>query len=517
MKKKESDQEFLNRIMKLKEDSTKHLNYTAEFKEEYEKGKNEGKKVGKVLEELEMCKKIKEEFKLDPPIQKMIHINGMLAYIDYDAKHIDRINLLKKRTIGFNCATDDESYFAPQFTTIGSVNIKRGSLNIPLPKDSKLLPIIIKDGDIIETAKDSYLTSLTDNEANAEDEVRLVMYPNSKVKVKVTENTKTVEPTYIDPSRVSDIIKKKSKSTLHTTKIKNIELLTGLFQVTVNKSKTGRNANNYVTIENIEFGPSTKTYAGMFDDVINKAYKQNPAIAKMIETNLSKQKERFNENKICTEITAYVELNSTETVIFGSLNNIIVKGNPINVKSNLNPKYTIRKTGIFVTDCNKNPDPRVKAVAMGGSSIFSYAAIAESDLSSSSEEKGIKNAEEALDLAKKINDKMLIMVASRNLKNAENENERVKSYLKTLSPKGLKARKKEAEEALEAAKEIGDKELIEVAEEQVKNAGVREESFSPQVLEHNKKMIEKMTSEFLRIKKEGLPPYNNPSMTDRVI
>jgi len=523
---KESDDEFMKRISEMMVSSKKkaekeyqELSNTKEAKE----AKEEGKKWGQKIKDLERCHEILLEFEKDPPVQNSIYINDMCAYFDYDEQHKGDIEFLKKNYMSkFASARNSERYFTPTFNTFGEVFLKRGSILIPLPKSSQELPIIIKDGDIIITKDKSYVMDLVDSGEKSEDEVRLFMFPNSEARISISEKITKPEIYSMDSSiKIPDVIKKKCKSVVHTFRIKNIELIRGLFHVMIDKSQgsLSKNANNFITIPKVQFKGTGEVYSGLLEDMISKMRTQNPKMAALYEAQIAVQKTKTPKSSdVCSILNFYAELSDSTTVIFGTLNKLVINGKPIDIKSNTQPKYTITGSRIYVTDCQKNPDPRVKEIMDAAYNMTNYVAVVEGkkNFLVSPGMIGIEKANEALKLAKRIDDKLLIQVAEYKLKAAQSELGREKSYKESFSPEGLKRKRKEAEEMLAAAKESGNKELIEVAEQQIIVSDMPEEIIPPQTEQETKKQLDKMEYEFSSNTKKSFSSYNIPSGSDAV-
>ncbi|MFH0711293.1 MAG: hypothetical protein V1944_01825 [Candidatus Aenigmatarchaeota archaeon] len=570
-KKEESDDEFMKRIMDTmdaaKEKAKKEYEELSNTKEAKE-ARDQGKKIGDKMKEIEQCLEIQKEFEKDPPFENMIHINGMLAFIEYEEKYRKKIELMKKNCMSFLTARSDEIYWGAGFKTFGEVFLKRGGIMIPLSRSSLELPIIIRDGDIILTKDNSYVMELIDSGEVAEDEIRLFMFPNSEVKLSVKETVTIPEKAFMDSSSVPEVVKRKCKSVVHKFRVENIELLKGLVQVMIDKSQSPSNkdANRYITVSNVKFKNAAENFAGMLEAAMPKMTVEmklkNPKMAAILvaQSAMRKMTAQKETGKTCSRLNFYAEIFGSTTVIFGTMDRLIVNGKPIELKSVSIPKYTISGSSVYVTDCRKNPDPRVTGVMEGAYAFINYAALLESEKNflKSEGEVNVEKANENLKLARKIGDKLLIQIAEYKVIAAESEIGREKAQAERFSSEGLKSQKEEAEGMMAAAEETGEKEMIEVAKIQMAQTqkvirkfsddselrNIMEKSLGGKLLTPRERMklmvdtaeatgtpltledikefeqapekLRKMKAEVEAKAKKVLPSYNSPNEKDRV-
>ena len=393
----ESDEEFLNRMAKLRSDAEKNAQTNKQkYTKEYEEGLKQGKETGILFSELDECYKIIEEFKKNPPVVISKHVNGVSVEYKYEDKYKRKIELLKKHHFPFLSIVQDTSIFSPYFKTFGRVYVKRGIQKLLLP-DSSLAPIvqgygmgskaldpnnpgfILEKGDTIITEENSYVV-LNDFISNDDYKREIHIFPNSQVTIYLSEKTTHPEPGFMDPSKVPEIIKKQSKNTVISYNIQNFSPIKGIFKVNlINKNS---NANGLLKINskypNIEFLHSSKT----FESILDKEYAKlaNVPNAAQIVADYNARKTKL--SKSCDTILTHIELcDDNSLVIFGTMNSIKHKetGKIASIKI---PKFATRDFVVpgkitilenrMYSDQSDYVDPRAKAIIKYGNSIEVY-------------------------------------------------------------------------------------------------------------------------------------------------
>ena len=399
---KESDAEFLKRIMKMRDDATKKASGEMDShskSEEAEKLRETGKRAAKDLEEIEECERIIEEFKSEPPVVISKHINNISVEYRYEERFKAKIGLLKKHYFSFSSATKDTSIFTPHVKAYGRAYVKRGAQRIPLPADSnpptlrstgmgsqaldpKNLGFMLKDGDRIVTG-DSYVL-VNDFIANDDYRREMAVFPNSEAVVRLSEKITHPPPGFMDPSKVPDVIKKRSERTVMNYNISKFLLVKGAFKVEL--LSKDRNANPLLELPSgyprIEFLHSSKIYKSIMDKEYAKLANVPNAASIIAMYNARKAKP-----KTCDQISAYVELcRDGSVVVFGTMNSVRNKGSG-KVASITLPtaatrdfvlpgKITVVGNGIY-TDKSGSADPRARAIMKYGFAIEQYTALSE--------------------------------------------------------------------------------------------------------------------------------------------
>ncbi|MFH1285296.1 MAG: hypothetical protein ABIH99_01815 [Candidatus Micrarchaeota archaeon] len=385
----ESDADFLKRILKAKDEATKKasVELSAYSKsEEVEKLRETGRRTAKDFEEIEECERIAEEFKRDPPIVTTRHVNGVSMEYKYDDRYKGKIELLKKHSFSFLCATKDTSIFSPIVTAHGRAYVKRGGQRIQLPENStppvknKLgmgsqaldpsnVGFILRDGDVIATEEGSY-ASVNDFISNDDYHKEIFIFPNSEAVIRVSEKIEHHPPAFMDPSRVPDAIKRNCENTVMNYNILKFALVKGIFKVSIHEKN--RNVNNSLELSSgspqIEFLNASKTYESMLE----KEYKKLaviPNAAKAVAAYKDAMEQQ--RGRLCEEIAAHIELCADMSiVVFGSMNSIQSKRSgrvASHTFSNLGGKETafsgkVMAVGDRVYSDKSGVDPRVKAI-----------------------------------------------------------------------------------------------------------------------------------------------------------
>lgn len=333
MAKKESDKDFLLRIKKLQEASVNKIkSQSIKYSKEYDEMKEKGKQFGKTLEEIEVCKKILEKFKLDPPIAYVKRLNDVSIEHKYDEKYIPDIDLLKKHNYNFSTAMKSINIYSPFFKTYGNVYVKRGIKKILLPKSSsppvekglgmgsKLLNpkdvgFVLEEGDIIITDKNGYFY-VQDIISNDTHNRELYVYPNSEVCLNIKKKEIDSKPSYMDPSKISDIIKKNSSAKIINYNLVSLSLVKGIFSIKI--MDRNKNVNSYLKIPfgypKIEFLSSSE----MFTSAIKKTIDSLPSEFREIY----KSKMNLNTN-VCDDINVNLELCKDKSLVFFGMGNSI--------------------------------------------------------------------------------------------------------------------------------------------------------------------------------------------------
>lgn len=507
----DSDEEFLSKIMKSKEEATKKISSEIDSYSEAGEFREKGKVIAKDLEEHEECKKIVEEFKRNPPVYESVTYNGVsFSFVCNDSRVQRSLELLKKHGFGFIHALKSISNVTINFKSFGSAYIKRGGLKIPLPgssqpeivpdsnmgmgggvaKDPKNLNFLIKDGDILGTERNSYIYEIKDAKEDSENVSNDIMiFPESELRITIRTETEHPEPEYMVPGEMPLAIKSASSNTDNTDIIEKIELVKGLFQVRL--LRKGKDINKVISISSnypqVEFGPASAMAAKYFNEMSKKAEKTSPKIANLIALVSSRATEatRMRSGEKCDEMAAFIELVDGSVVLFGTPNNIIHRGiGKETQKMDPRKKITLTASALYETDCSKGQDPRVEAIMKAPMAIITY---------------------NSLLLTKKIDENEII---PSNEKLAEND----------------KKMREENEKMLKNAEDLGDDEAVEMLkmsmrgfEDYIRRDRPKEmEELRANVIE-SKKMYDKMYAESKRQAETPLPPsYNAPSEKDKV-
>lgn len=528
---KESDADFLKRIMGIKDAAIKNASEgLSAYASEIEEAKTKGREIGKNLEEREECEKIVEEFKKNPPIVISKTIAGISVEYRVEDKYQAKVDKLKKYGFSFIQAVHG-TYITPlEFAAYGNAYIKRGGRKAFLPAGSKELPFIIRDGDIIGTEKQSFVLELKDEFQDEENNYwHIFIFPGSELKIGVNEKITNAEPAYMVPDKVAEVIKKNSTSTTINYSIRNIELLSGLFNLKIKRK--GKDINNLVRFApgfpTVEFSGSGGLANEIVKDMMEKAVAQlgAPYLAKVagaLAEVKSKSSKRGGD-----DISAFVELNKGGSVtIFATSNRVSLPGSGRMTKKistdMYNPvKITATKSGLFETDGKTNPDYRVSEIMKLWTSVSSYAGSLtpkeETQLGMGGKRLDIEDAKKMIEYAKVLGEKDIEKAAEEILKNRKEE-VKTKNPVKT-QVSDMEMQKREAQERLKFAEESGEKELIEVAKAQLKSAeggnqsfGVNNEEAVRKAMEYDEKNIEKCKAQI----EANLPPYSNPISSDVV-
>lgn len=556
---KEGDAEFLKRIMRIKDDASKKAQEEMNlYSAETEEFKAQGKRIGKDLEEIEECEKIAEEFKKNPPIVISKRIGGISVDYHYEEKYQKKVDLLKKHGFPFISAVQSTSIHPVVFNAFGNAYIKRGGKKVILPESIADLPLIIRDGDIIGTEKRSFVLELKDEEQDEDNDYwHIFIFPNSELKISISERITKPEPTSMEPEKIPEAIKKNSSSTVYSYSIKNIELLSGLFNLRIKKKN--KDINNLVRFTSgfpeVEFSESGGLTNELVKDAMEKAVAQlGAAYLSKVAGSLAEIRSKSGKHG-GDDLSAFVELNKDgSVVIFATNNRVALKGSGKMTKKistdMYNPvKITAVGGALYETDGKINPDSRVTAIMkmwMAVSSyISSFNAKNEYEYKQRGKSLSIEKAQKMAEYAKTLGDKDMESAAKTILINKE-QGEQMEKQIKDMAA-NTEGQKREAAEMLKNAEEIGDEELIEVAKAQVKSVadgnpfGVRvkevsgmtlEEfarerslpenenvllSVSPQegqrmAMEFNEKNLEKFRPQV----EIDLPPYSSPNSSDVV-
>ncbi len=506
---KESDEEFLKRILKIKEDTQKKVKNEMESNSaEMENYKQRGKEIGKTFEELEECEKISAEFRINPPILITKHINGISIEHKYDEKFKNKIELLKKHHFVFLSARKDTSYLTPGFKSFGKAYVKRNGSKIYLPEssippcineigmgsrilDPKNTGFILQDGDILGAENNSYI-NINDFISNDDYHREIFVYPNSEVILNLNKQETNPAPTFIDDSKVPDVIKRNSSNTIISFNIKCFSLIHGIFKIDLRDKN--KNANNILKLPagypEIEFLHSSKTIENIIEKTISKIPKDSPIWAKYNAKKTS---------KICEEITTFIELcKDNSIVVFGTMNSIKNRNNgkttgivlpKAATKDFILPgKITIINDRIY-SDASGIVDPRVRAIIKNNMALGQYVGMMESK----------KEFEQ-------------------KLKNFNEKQSRPKILESSASKKEKEKRKKELLEEQNYLKKSGDDEMAQAVQIQLDELELPKEEENINK-EYILKMLDWYNKEIIRLKPDmntNFPSYNSPSETDAI-
>lgn len=511
---KESDEEFLKRIMQKKEESTRKISSEIDSYSEVSEFRENGKKIAKDLEEIEECKKIVDEFNISPPIMESVHINDIsFEYSCKDSSVAKKIEMLKKHGFPFLHAVKSTSTYPVNFRTYGKAYLKRGVQKIYLPETSKppIAPdssigmgsgkaldpknkgIILQDGDVLGTERNSYIYDFVDTKQNMDDHnTDIMIFPESELRITLQRETTHPEPQSMVPEDVPPAIKKASSSTVMSDSIEGIELIRGIFRISL--LRKGKNINKFITLPSkyppVEFEPGSKLIFKSIKQMAEDAGKKNKRVGDILMAQAYKAgsaKTGPSEDMAC-----FIELNHDGSlVIFGTGNNLVHRGIGKETKR-VDPrkKITLTSSSLYETDCNKIKDPRVDLIEKKSMSITGYIGIV------------LQNQ----DFEEKIN----------------KLEQQIEDTSKPIDKETQKKLIEEDREMLKNAEEIGDDDLINMMKQKIKRDETPEvipqSEIDEQIasLEKSKEFYRKYKSIFKRDFEASLPAYNPPNENDKV-
>ena len=486
--------------------------------DEVKKAAEEGRKSGAIIGELHECHLIVDRLKDNPATVSMTYIRDLM--IEYKVEGISKrdLDLLKKHHMHFPHSTKVKRFYPTNFSSFGDAYIRRGGRKIPLQKDGRDDPtLIMRDGDVVCTGKDSYvelsegLPYKPKRWENLEYRTGIMLFPGSEARLSL--DTKTTEPEPYSGDGMAH-----PASTVAEA-VSRIELLKGIFKIDIVREKA--DVNHLIRMPpgypKIEFRPGMSAAAGVYDDVIDKLKSgkmrtgASKEVMEQIIAKYSKAKQRAQASVSVTDrINSYVELcddgsfvvfggNQVRHVGVGKESGRIMKevmtgkvrievGNPKRAMMGNPAKITVTPGGLYETNCWANPDPRVEMITKKEAALRNYrlALSMKADL---------KKREEK--------------IARGELKPKYDPNEL----------------KEEAKRRLADAEEIGDKELIEMAKQELKTVGSWESSGTFRQLDaaaefnvmKQAETIEKYERESKPILAAPLPPYNSPAKSDEML
>ncbi len=480
--------------------------------DEVKKAREEGKKAGEITAGVYECEKIVEKLKAKPAVVSMTYIRDVMT--EYKVEGISQrdMDLLKKFNMGFPHKTKVKTSYPINFKSLGDAYIKRGGSKIPLQKDGKDdSTLIIENGDVIATGRKSYAFEISDSSTckpdgweNKEYSTDLMLFPESEMKLFI--ETKVKEP---EPSQGDSMV---HPSTTITNTISKVELISGIFKIDITREK--RDVNNILRLPSrypeIEFMPGMAAAAGIYDDVIDKlkAGKMGSgvkgAVMNQMIARYMQAKQNMKKNyALCERIYSFIELNDDGSlVIFGgnqvkhmgtgkesgkTITDLMIGKNRMMLEKPT--KITVTSSMLYESNCGKNPDRRVEMIMQKATALSNYLSV----LSFKAEQK-------------------------------EREEKERKEQKPKLSPKEQAAEGKRvmiegAKQGLVTAKEIGDKELIEMEEQILRGAeGLNNEkefekmyAIAEEGMRKAREQIEKMERESKPILDAPLPPYSPPA------
>jgi len=480
------------KLEKLRKEAEKKI--SEEKKEdnskELEESRALGREHGKKYEEIEQCYKIVEEFKINPPILYSTHINGKSVEQHYDPLFAKKVEMLKRNNFSFLTAVHHISTFGATFKVFGKAYIKRGAQKIPLAESNVEQTILLKDKDILGTEKKSYIYGIQDGISNDDNHsTDIIIYPQGEMRFYIDEKTTNPAPAFMVPSKVPDAIKKNSKSTVTQQTIKNIELLEGIFYINLRRRK--RDVNNLLKINSkyprFSFQPSSNLYKGIINDAIAKMEKESPNLSSLYKNKVISSLKKSSPT-VCDEISAVIELCKDGSVVITRASNSVefngkeTKKMMKNIEKPI--KITLKNSKLYETDTSVNPDNRIFSIAKIPIGLTTYIGSIE----------GLKEIKEQL-----------------NKQKGKNVQQEAKDLVD------------DAEEMLKNAKEIGDKELIEMAKTRLETnskfaSGKMQEisAAGEENLRRTLKIYEKQITELKPLFENEFPAYSSPVTSDAV-
>jgi len=485
--------------------------------DEVKKAREEGKKAGIIVAELEECNKIIEKLKTKLPVVSMTYVRDVMTEYKVDGISQKDMDLLKKNNMSFPRITKVKHTYPINFKSFGNdTYIKKGGRKISLQKNGKDDPtLIVQDGDIIGTGRNSYTFGISDSSTckpegweNREYSTDIMLFPESELKLSI--KTKIKEPEFSEGMNVHPSI-------TITDTISDVELLKGIFKIDISREK--RDINNMLHLPSrypeIEFKSGMSAAAGIYDDVIDKLKAGNikggaqaAVMAKLMEQYTKAKQNMKASTAITDRIYTFIELNDDGSlVIFGgnqvkhmgtgkesgkTMKNLMKTGNRTAVGKPI--KITVTSSRLYETDCGQNLDRRVEMIIKKEVALTNY-----------------------------------LNVLNFKAEQKEREEKEMKEQKPKLSPKEQAAEGKRvmiegAKQGLATAKEIGDKELIEMEEQVLKGAESmnNEKEFEEmdalvgESMRKAREQIDKMERESKPLLDAPLPSYNSPSEADAV-
>jgi len=436
------DNDLLLRMTKAKEIAMKKYNSIEESKsKELSEARSKGKEMCVMYQELEECNKIKEEFKINPPLMTSIHVNGKLISQTYEKGVVGKVELLKKHGVSFTPAVHNISTIGIDFKVFGKVYVKRSGQKILLEENYTQNTVVLKEGDILGTENSSFIFDLKECEETEGRSTKLIIFPKSELKLSINESTTNRAPSFMDPSSVSSVIKNKSKSTVTNQNFSQIELLSGLFSVSIKRE--GSDATKLLKINpaypKIQFKTISAAINNSINDILAKMKAENPKLAEiyLAKTNITAEL-KVSAARKCDEINCFIELCSDGKLVISRPRNVLVHEGTGKMTKKIpsNPlkplKDTFTNSALYETDTNKNPDNRVDGIIIQSTALLGYTdalnqkkqaeEIAKSmGGSGPNKDTSIQNeAQDMLKFAIGSGDKELIAVAEAQIKSAQN-------------------------------------------------------------------------------------------------
>lgn len=570
---KESDQEFLKRILNMKEKASQKASEEIESyskTKEVEELKASGKRMAKDLEEIEECEKISEEFKITPPVVISKHVNGVSMEYRYEDAFKSKIELLKKHGFPFLTIVKSTSIFTPSVKAYGKAYVKRGMQRILLPEDSnppvmqslgmgsqaldpKNAGFLLKDGDRIVT-EDGYawvndVVASSEHASDAEEEQHreIFIFPNSEAVVNVSEKITHPPPAFMDPSKVPEVIKRKSECTVMSYSVSSFVLVRGIFKV----SLLHKNANANKLLEfppeypEIEFLHSSKTFESIMDKEYAKLANVPNAASILAAYNAQKAKPQ-----VCDEISGYIELGADNSmVIFGTMNSVRDKRTGKTARIMFpsagskdfvfSGKITLRGKTAY-SDKSGYPDPRIRAIMKYNWAIGQYISMlatkrdfeqklkdalekkskpkpVESEASKRDKERRKAELTEKLEYYKKAGDTMMADATQMQLDEMDPQKQQA------ILDENKRLAMKELLEELENARKAGNKAEEDAIQMRINITQMQLDLIDPQnapnLEEHVRIMIDWCDKQLAKLSPDlntNFPPYNPPSETDAV-
>lgn len=511
---KESDEEFLKRVMGLKEATTKKVSAEVDSYSEVGEFREKGKIVAKDLEEHEECKKIVEEFKIYPPIMESVNINGIsFDYSCKDSNVAKKIELLKKHCFPFLNAVKSTSTYPVNFRAYGKAYLKRGMQKIYLPEtseppivpgsnigmgggralDQKNKGIILQDGDVLGTERDGYIYDFVDTKQNMDDHnTDIIIFPESELRITVQRETTHPEPQFMVPEQVPPAIKNATSNTVMSDSIEGIELIRGIFRIGL--LRKGKDINKFITLPSryppVEFQPGSKLIFKTIKQMAEDMGKKNKRVGDIIMAQALKSGSA--RTGMSEDMAGFIELNSDGSiVIFGTGNNVVHKGIGKETKRvDLRKKVTLTHNALYETDCSKIKDPRADLIEKKLMALTGYInfVLQNQDL----EEKIDKLKQQIEDSSKPLDKEAQEKIIASDM------------------------------EALKTAEELGDDTMIEMLKQKIKDDRtprvVPREEIDEQLasLDQSKEFYRKYKAISKRDFEAALPAYNPPNENDKV-
>lgn len=481
MIKNKISKELQEKLIKLRKDAEKKVSKpkTNVDSKELDTLKELGRKQGKQYDASAKCYEIDEEFKKNPPILYSLYVNGILSEQYYEKSFASKVEFLKENHFRVRKILNSKYIYGILFNVFGNAYVKRGGKKIFFNETTNSKTFLLKDGDILGTEKKSYIYGIKEGYSLGENNsTDIIIYPESEMKLSIDEKTTNSEHSFMDPNKVNDIIKKKSKAISTIQRLKNIELLNGIFYINIRRDK--KDVNNFVKINpnypRFSFEPYSNLSKAILEDTIKKIKRENLELSELYKNKVGDFLKKSSSD-LCEEIFAIIELCKDNSVVITRTSNVI-KHEPSGketkklIKDMEKPiKIVLTKNDIYEIDTSVHPDKRIFHIAKIPMGLVYLSYIdevkeikekldeqKERNVTSESEDI-VKNAEEIFKGVKKCGDKELIELAKGELEKAKKFTPKKMQEISEKDKEVLRLRLKYCEKEIEKLKPLFENEF----------------------------------------------------------